>query len=300
MISLFELLLLSLRVDLLIGVNVALQIGVNVPIPVPLPMFSFTGSRGSFRGDTNFYGKQVKAAASQVILYWYGAFTNGKAAPKCFTIKCLHGIHIDLFKMVTEEATEESYSNANNSRSVFTTSLTAGEHVKTFSCCVCINLGKLSNMAKRFLTLMSFFFFFKKIYIYLFFHICTSLNLKYAVAWLLHFITLASHRMRFHTIQWKKNTCISHMCKVCVIFWKWSWKVQQLPSRSRRSSLFSPPGHPVLHSDQDRHVAVEGRGRHGDQPCRHHAHYGALTWLCLHRVAPPTHLPHPYLTSHAP
>jgi malonate-semialdehyde dehydrogenase (acetylating)/methylmalonate-semialdehyde dehydrogenase len=23
-------------------------------------MFSFTGSRGSFRGDTNFYGKQVR------------------------------------------------------------------------------------------------------------------------------------------------------------------------------------------------------------------------------------------------
>lgn len=32
----------------------------NVPIPVPLPMFSFTGSRGSFRGDMNFYGKQVR------------------------------------------------------------------------------------------------------------------------------------------------------------------------------------------------------------------------------------------------
>ena len=31
----------------------------NVPIPVPLPMMSFTGSRGSFLGDTNFYGKQV-------------------------------------------------------------------------------------------------------------------------------------------------------------------------------------------------------------------------------------------------
>ena len=30
-----------------------------MPIPVPLPMFSFTGSRGSFRGDQNFYGKQV-------------------------------------------------------------------------------------------------------------------------------------------------------------------------------------------------------------------------------------------------
>ena len=35
------------------------QVGVNVPIPVPLPMMSFTGSRGSFLGDTNFYGKQV-------------------------------------------------------------------------------------------------------------------------------------------------------------------------------------------------------------------------------------------------
>ena len=35
------------------------QIGVNVPIPVPLPMMSFTGSRGSFLGDSHFYGKQV-------------------------------------------------------------------------------------------------------------------------------------------------------------------------------------------------------------------------------------------------
>jgi len=34
------------------------QVGVNVPIPVPLPMMSFTGSRASFLGDTNFYGKQ--------------------------------------------------------------------------------------------------------------------------------------------------------------------------------------------------------------------------------------------------
>ena len=33
------------------------QIGINVPIPVPLPQFSFTGNRGSFLGDTNFYGK---------------------------------------------------------------------------------------------------------------------------------------------------------------------------------------------------------------------------------------------------
>ncbi|KAG9297532.1 hypothetical protein G9A89_001472 [Geosiphon pyriformis] len=33
------------------------QVGVNTPIPVPLPMFSFTGSRGSIQGDVNFYGK---------------------------------------------------------------------------------------------------------------------------------------------------------------------------------------------------------------------------------------------------
>ena len=29
-----------------------------MPIPVPLPMMSFTGSRGSFLGDAHFYGKQ--------------------------------------------------------------------------------------------------------------------------------------------------------------------------------------------------------------------------------------------------
>ncbi|KAJ2804172.1 hypothetical protein H4S07_004289 [Coemansia furcata] len=33
------------------------QVGVNVPIPVPLPMFSFTGNKESFLGDTNFYGR---------------------------------------------------------------------------------------------------------------------------------------------------------------------------------------------------------------------------------------------------
>ncbi|XKL65157.1 hypothetical protein PGB90_005243 [Kerria lacca] len=35
------------------------QIGINVPIPVPLSIFSFTGSRGSFQGDLHFYGKQA-------------------------------------------------------------------------------------------------------------------------------------------------------------------------------------------------------------------------------------------------
>ncbi|ODV58115.1 CoA-acylating methylmalonate-semialdehyde dehydrogenase [Ascoidea rubescens DSM 1968] len=33
------------------------QVGVNVAIPVPLPMFGFTGSKESFLGDLNFYGK---------------------------------------------------------------------------------------------------------------------------------------------------------------------------------------------------------------------------------------------------
>lgn len=33
------------------------QVGINLPIPVPLPFFSFTGSRGSITGDLNFYGK---------------------------------------------------------------------------------------------------------------------------------------------------------------------------------------------------------------------------------------------------
>ncbi|MFK8040988.1 CoA-acylating methylmalonate-semialdehyde dehydrogenase [Congregibacter sp.] len=35
------------------------QVGINIPIPVPLPFFSFTGWRGSFRGDLHPYGKQA-------------------------------------------------------------------------------------------------------------------------------------------------------------------------------------------------------------------------------------------------
>eukprot|EP00249_Psilotum_nudum_P002180 c15076_g1_i1 orf=377-2068(-) len=57
-------------------------VGINVPIPVPLPFFSFTGWRGSFAGDTNFYGKagvqfytQTKTITSQ----WKGAAGQGVA-----------------------------------------------------------------------------------------------------------------------------------------------------------------------------------------------------------------------------
>ena len=35
------------------------QVGINIPIPVPLPFFSFTGWRGSIRGDHNAYGKHA-------------------------------------------------------------------------------------------------------------------------------------------------------------------------------------------------------------------------------------------------
>lgn len=48
------------------------QVGINLPIPVPLPFFSFTGSRGSIAGDLNFYGKtgvqfytQIKTVTAQ-------------------------------------------------------------------------------------------------------------------------------------------------------------------------------------------------------------------------------------------
>lgn len=38
-----------------------------------------------------------------------------------------------------------------------------------------------------------------------------------------------------------------------------------------------PPGHSVLHSDQDCDVSVEGRGRHGNEPGCHHADHGTLS-----------------------
>ena len=44
-------------------------IQVNVPIPVPLPMMSFSGSRGSFLGDSHFYGKQGIHFFTQVVAH---------------------------------------------------------------------------------------------------------------------------------------------------------------------------------------------------------------------------------------
>jgi malonate-semialdehyde dehydrogenase (acetylating)/methylmalonate-semialdehyde dehydrogenase len=42
------------------------QVGINLPIPVPLPFFSFTGSRASFVGSTHFYGKQAVFFNTQI------------------------------------------------------------------------------------------------------------------------------------------------------------------------------------------------------------------------------------------
>jgi malonate-semialdehyde dehydrogenase (acetylating) / methylmalonate-semialdehyde dehydrogenase len=55
-----------------------------VPIPVPLPYFSFTGSRASIRGDVHFYGKQGAQFYTQIktiTANWdYKAVTPSKAA----------------------------------------------------------------------------------------------------------------------------------------------------------------------------------------------------------------------------
>lgn len=39
---------------------------------------------------------------------------------------------------------------------------------------------------------------------------------------------------------------------------------------------FFPPGHPVLHSDKDHHLTVEGRGCHRHDPSCYHANHGTL------------------------
>src|SRR6202047_2942597 len=57
------------------------QVGINVPIAVPVPFFSFTGSRGSKLGDLGPYGKQVIQFYTQtktVISRWFDdSITSG-------------------------------------------------------------------------------------------------------------------------------------------------------------------------------------------------------------------------------
>jgi hypothetical protein len=56
------------------------QIGVNVPIPVALPMFSFTGSRGSFLGSSHFYGKEVIVLEDHFIVSFLVAKNTNKTS----------------------------------------------------------------------------------------------------------------------------------------------------------------------------------------------------------------------------
>lgn len=51
------------------------QVGINIPIPAPLPFFSFTGSRGSIRGDLHAYGKHAIRFYTQtktITAKWFG------------------------------------------------------------------------------------------------------------------------------------------------------------------------------------------------------------------------------------
>ncbi|KAK3016263.1 hypothetical protein RJ639_006094 [Escallonia herrerae] len=42
------------------------QVGINVAVPAPLPFFSFTGSKASFAGDLNFYGRVLRSLSPQI------------------------------------------------------------------------------------------------------------------------------------------------------------------------------------------------------------------------------------------
>ncbi|KAK4476937.1 hypothetical protein RD792_016106 [Penstemon davidsonii] len=56
------------------------QVGVNVAIPAPLPLFSFTGSKASFTGDINFFGKaglQFYTHAKTVTQQWKDFSSSG-------------------------------------------------------------------------------------------------------------------------------------------------------------------------------------------------------------------------------
>ncbi|XP_027163670.1 methylmalonate-semialdehyde dehydrogenase [acylating], mitochondrial-like [Coffea eugenioides] len=70
------------------------QVGINVAVPAPLPFVSFTGSKGSFAGDLNFYGKagvhfytQIKTVTQQ-----WKDFLNGDGASAEFPSQDLLGL----------------------------------------------------------------------------------------------------------------------------------------------------------------------------------------------------------------
>lgn len=66
------------------------QVGVNLPIPVPLPFFSFTGSRGSKLGDLGPYGKQAVQFYTQtktVIERWPAGIHNNNVVETTINLK---------------------------------------------------------------------------------------------------------------------------------------------------------------------------------------------------------------------
>ncbi|MNN79823.1 Methylmalonate-semialdehyde dehydrogenase [acylating] [compost metagenome] len=61
-----------------------------MPIPVPVPTFSFTGSRGSKLGDLGPYGKQVVQFYTQtktVTSRWFDEDEVGGAVNTTITLK---------------------------------------------------------------------------------------------------------------------------------------------------------------------------------------------------------------------
>ncbi|XP_022896911.1 methylmalonate-semialdehyde dehydrogenase [acylating], mitochondrial isoform X2 [Olea europaea var. sylvestris] len=59
------------------------QIGINLAVPTPLPLLSFSGSKASFTGDTNFYGKvgvQFYTQTKTVTQQWKDFSGNGTSA----------------------------------------------------------------------------------------------------------------------------------------------------------------------------------------------------------------------------
>jgi malonate-semialdehyde dehydrogenase (acetylating)/methylmalonate-semialdehyde dehydrogenase len=66
------------------------QVGVNLPIPVPLPFFSFTGSRGSKLGDLGPYGRQVVEFYTQtktITERWPGGDADSGGVNTTITLK---------------------------------------------------------------------------------------------------------------------------------------------------------------------------------------------------------------------
>lgn len=66
------------------------QVGINLPIPVPLPFFSFTGSRGSKLGDLGPYGKQVVEFYTQtktITERWPGGAADNGGVNTTITLK---------------------------------------------------------------------------------------------------------------------------------------------------------------------------------------------------------------------